>query len=102
MSTTGDEIICRRCQETISRKSGGCPNCGASIRSTTSLVAAVILGVLLAVASVFSLSRLWFLGAIGVLLVAVGGYLLYDKRRRVREAGEATQSGVGAVSNSGE
>jgi len=86
MSDSERAIVCRRCREDVPLASGSCPHCGASIRRSGPLVAVGLFGFVLAVASLFALSELLFFGVVGLLCVAITGYLLYDKRRRIREA----------------
>jgi len=97
MSGGEQEIICRRCQERIPADGENCPECGASIRSTTAPLAAVGFGLLLLIATAFDASELWFFGGIGLVLAGAGGYLLYDKRRRLREAATESQGIAGVT-----
>lgn len=68
---------------------GNCPHCGASIRGNWALVAILLVGVVLVVTSLFALDELLFFGVLGLLGVAISGYLLYDKRNRIREASDS-------------
>lgn len=88
MSQGEQRIVCRRCKERIPAAAGNCPKCGASIRKTRTLVAAAAFGLVIAVASVFNPAGALFFGLVGLALVGIGGYLLYDKRRRINEASE--------------
>jgi len=97
MSGGEQEIVCRRCQERIPAEGENCPECGASIRSNTAPVAAVGIGVLLLIAAGFNVSELWFFGLLGLVIAGVGGYLLYDKRRRLREAAVESQGIAGVT-----
>lgn len=92
MSEEGSSIVCRRCGEVIPLDAGSCPHCGQEIRGTAGPVGGVVLGVLLVIAAIFGGSRLYVFGALGLLLGAASGYLLYDKRRRIQEA--ASRGGV--------
>jgi|GEM_PF-2102751 len=98
MSQRGTEIVCRRCQETISVEEGDCPHCGASVRNSRTLLAVAVFGVLVTGTSLFRISELWFFGVFGVAIVAVSGYLLYDRRQRIDQAAEQVQSVAEAAS----
>ena len=93
MSGTEDQIKCRRCQETISLDAGNCPHCGTGIRGDIGPMAAVGLGLVLVAAAALNLSELLVFGLVGVALVAIGGYVLYDKRKRISEATGEAQAG---------
>lgn len=49
----------------------------------------VVVGLVIMGGTVPQLGSLWFFTLIGLFLVFGGGYLLYDRRRRIREAGSA-------------
>lgn len=83
MSAGSESIVCRRCDETYSTEASSCPHCGRSQTGRGYWIAAGA-GAIIAVTSL--LSGLWFFGAIGLLIVAVAGYFLYDKRERKQEA----------------
>lgn len=91
MSSGEQQIVCRRCQETIPADAGNCPHCGASIRGYGGPVAAIIFGLIVGVAG--AVGGLWFYAGIGLIVLLVGAYLIYDKRGRIQEAQEQqTQS----------
>lgn len=92
MSQGEQRIVCRRCNENIALATDSCPHCGASVRNSGLIVAVTGFGGLLAVGALFDLSQLWFFGAIGLAIAAIGGYLLYDKRRRMIEAAEQAEA----------
>lgn len=96
MSDSERAIVCRRCREEAPVAGGDCPHCGASIRRRGPLVVVLLLGLVLAVASLFALSDLLFFGVVGLLGAAIAGYLLYDRRKRMREAGEDEEGVIGA------
>lgn len=90
MSSESQLIICRRCHEAIPTENGSCPHCGAGIRSTVAFGSAVMFGVLLIGATIFSPGTLYAFGILGLLVAASAGYLLYDKRQRIQRAEEKT------------
>ncbi|PSQ36623.1 hypothetical protein BRD08_04605, partial [Halobacteriales archaeon SW_10_66_29] len=45
---------CHECGATISEKAADCPHCGASVRTPTRMYAAIAVGLLIAVASLFA------------------------------------------------
>lgn len=94
MSNGERAIVCRRCRESVPVTGGSCPHCGASIRRTWPLVAISLVGVVLVVTSVFAPSELLFFGVVGLLSVAIAGYLLYDKRNRMEEATDGGDDGA--------
>lgn len=55
------------------------------------MLAVVITGLVLLGGSLFNISDLLFFGLLGLLLASVGGYLMYDKRKRINEASEKEQ-----------
>jgi hypothetical protein len=85
MSATERQIECRQCRETIPLDSDNCPNCGASIRGPLGPSAAIVVGLLVVLGSASSIGDNWFYAVIGLGLVAVGGGLIYDRQRRIRE-----------------
>jgi hypothetical protein len=97
MSGNEKRIICRHCRETISVEAGNCPHCGTSIRGNLGPAAGILVGLLLVAAAALNLSELLVFGLVGLALVAVGGYILYDKRQRINEATSEAQavSGIG-------
>lgn len=88
MSNSEQGIVCRRCREVVPVTGGNCPHCGASIRRNWPLVAVLLVGLVLVVTSLFAPSELLFFGGLGLLGVAIAGYLLYDKRKRIEEAAQ--------------
>jgi len=85
MSEQPQQIECRQCKEMIPLTAGNCPNCGASVRGVLAPAVIAILGAVVAVGSASNPGELWFYGLVGVLLVAIGSGLLYDRRRRIHE-----------------
>jgi uncharacterized paraquat-inducible protein A len=81
-------IVCRRCGETISRDAGHCPHCGQSIRGTTPYVVVALFGLVVAGASVFDPGQLLAYGIVGLLVAVGSGYVVYEQRQRIKEAGE--------------
>lgn len=55
------------------------------------MMAVVITGLVLLGGSLFNISELLFFGLLGLLLVSVGGYLMYNKRKRIEEASKKEQ-----------
>lgn len=92
MSSESSSIVCRRCGESFPVEDRSCPHCGKSVRNSTYLAIVVALGLVMAVASLFNLGQLAVFGVVGALLAVAGGYLLYNKRQRVREASEVDLS----------
>ena len=88
MSQEGSSIVCRRCGETIPLEAGSCPHCGKDIRNVTGPAVAIVLGLILVGSAVIGGSSLYFFGAIGLVMAASGGYILYDRRQRIQEASE--------------
>lgn len=86
MSQQEQLISCRRCSEAISLESSNCPHCGASIRSTKYMIGAIVVGVVVFGTSLTNISDLTIFALLGLALMAIGGYFLYDKRRRRNEA----------------
>lgn len=82
MGTGEQQIECRNCREVIPLDAGNCPNCGTSIRSLTAPVVAIVIGLIVAVGSLTDLDNLGFYGLIGLAMVGIGGFLIYDRRRR--------------------
>ncbi len=77
------QIVCRKCKETISAEAGSCPHCGTGIRSSIAPISVLVLGLIIAVATITNVGELWFYTLIGVVMVVVGGFLLYEKRSRM-------------------
>lgn len=86
MSGSERRIICRRCMETIDLDLDGCPHCGAGIRGRRGYLAALVLGLVIAGATVFDIGSLWPYTLVGVLLAFGGGYLIWDRRQRISRA----------------
>ena len=97
MSQGEQEIVCRRCREQIPATAGNCPQCGASIRKSGTLIAVAGFGLVLAVAAAFRPSDILFFGLVGLALIGMSGYLLYDKRQRINEASEDQEDVIGTV-----
>ena len=95
MSGTSEKLItCRQCKEAIPADADNCPHCGTSVRGITGAIVAMAIGGILFVAAVahFVVNGkldLFIYGLIGLLVAAVGGYVVYEKRQRIREATEA-------------
>jgi hypothetical protein len=87
MAAGDQQIICRRCGETISQSVDSCPHCGAEIRSRKGPLAALIVGLVIALPTVIDFGELWPYTAIGLIIAFGGAYFLYDRRRRIRDAG---------------
>lgn len=79
------KMACRRCGEPIPVQSENCPHCGTSTRGRNGPIIAFVAGIVMAAASLFNLGDLLFFGVIGVIMAAFAGYLLYDRRERIRE-----------------
>lgn len=94
MSDGEQTIVCRRCRETVPATGGNCPHCGASIRGNWGLVGVLLVGLVLVVTAVLAPAKLLFFGGIGLLAVGIAGYLLYDKRNRIRAASEGNGDDV--------
>lgn len=89
MSGNESKLLCRRCEEPIRVEDESCPNCGKSVRNGTYLAAGLVLGMVLAAASLSNPAELAVFGVFGLLLSVTTGYLLYDKRQRKAQAAEA-------------
>lgn len=57
-----------------------CPECGTEIRGWKAPVAALVLGGVIAVFSLFDIGANWLFFLFGVLLVAAGGLFLRERR----------------------
>jgi len=88
MSQDGSSIVCRRCGETIPLEGGSCPHCGKDIRKVTGPAVAIVLGVILVGSAILGGSALYVFGAVGLVMAASGGYILYDRRQRIKEAAQ--------------
>jgi len=93
MSAGDQQIICRRCGETISRNVDSCPHCGASIRSRRGPIVTLVIGLLIAGSTLVRLGELWPYALIGLVVAFGGGYFLYDRRRRIRDAESGSTGG---------
>lgn len=87
MSGSGKQIVCRKCKTTISTEAGSCPQCGTSIRNDIAYFAGIALGVIMMGATLFAPSDLLVFGVVGLLIAAGSGYLVYEKRKRIQQAG---------------
>ena len=83
MAVGEQQIRCRNCNETIPLDSDNCPHCGTSVRSLTAPIGVIVLGAIIAAASLLNIGDLWFYGAIGFAMVAVGGMLIYGRQSRI-------------------
>ncbi|MFB6119955.1 MAG: hypothetical protein ABEJ68_02425 [Halobacteriaceae archaeon] len=99
MSSDGSSIVCRRCGETIPLEAGSCPHCGKDIRNITGPAVAIVLGLILVGSAILGGSQLYVFGAVGLVMAASGGYILYDRRQRIQEA---AQRGATATTSEGE
>lgn len=91
MSADGNQIICRKCQESISQDNETCPNCGTSLRGTVGYAIGIVFGGILIGAAVLNLSELLAYGVIGLVIAATSAYFIYEKRQRISEAAQQTQ-----------
>lgn len=96
MSQVERMIICRRCRERIQIEGGSCPHCGTGIRRKRMPIISILLGVILMVAAAFAIRDLLIFFLVGVAMAAIGGYLLWDQRNRIREANaQASEAATG-------
>ena len=65
---------------------GSCPKCGADVRSRKMPAAALILGLLLVGITITNPSDFWLFGIFGAFIGIGGGYTLYDRRNRIKNA----------------
>lgn len=89
MSAGSQRIVCRRCKETITVDDGTCPHCGAKVRGILPFVLAVVFGVILLGTTVLNTELVAF-GIVGLFLVLAGGFMLYNRRQRIRQAADPT------------
>lgn len=92
MSSDGQLIVCRRCNETIPQEGGACPHCGTSIRGNIAYIAAIVFGLVIASVTVFSPGQLFVFGVLGIAIAATSAYLFYNKRQRIQKASQRTDS----------
>lgn len=92
MSADGNQIICRKCGQNISLDNSNCPNCGTSIRGTLPYAVGIVFGVILMGAALLNLSSLLVYGIVGLIIAVTSGYFIYEKRQRIEEASEQTQT----------
>lgn len=85
MSRSERQIVCRGCGEEVPANDN-CPYCGESTRNDRTLYAAMAVGLVILGASLLDISGLIFFAAIGLVITAMAGYMLYDKRKRIDEA----------------
>jgi len=88
MSSEGQLIVCRRCNETIPLEESSCPHCGTTVRGNGPYIGAILFGLVLVAASLFSLGELLSFAVLGVSIVAIAGYLFYNKRQRIQQASQ--------------
>jgi len=67
----------------MSLKSIKCPHCGTSVRGLTAPIAVIVLGAIIAVASILNVGDLWICGAIGLVMMAVGGVTIDSRQNRL-------------------
>lgn len=84
MSAGERQIECRTCKERIPLEAGDCPHCGTSILRLTPPIAAILLGSIVAGASLTNVGALWFYGLFGIAMVVIGSYLIYNRRQRIQ------------------
>lgn len=88
MSSEGQLIVCRRCNETIPLEEDSCPHCGTTIRGNGPYIGAMLFGIVLVGASLLRLGELLAFTLLGALIVAIAGYLFYNKRQRIQKASQ--------------
>lgn len=91
MSSSEKQITCRGCGEAIPADSDNCHHCGTSVRGNTGAILALVVGGILFIASIANLvvngdTDLLLFGLVGLLVAAIGGYVVYEKRQRISEA----------------
>jgi hypothetical protein len=99
MSTQGQRIVCRNCKETIDLDAGACPHCGTTIRSNTPYLVAIVVGAAMIVSAAFEPGPLLAFGVLGLFVAGGGAFILYDKRRRIQQAAERTETVVGQAAS---
>lgn len=88
MSAEGQQIRCRKCNETVSTEAGNCPQCGTAIRNDAAYVFGILLGLVIVAAAAFAPGSILAYGVLGGLVALGSGYLLYEKRQRIQQASE--------------
>lgn len=88
MSANETRIVCRNCNETIAVENESCPHCGTSLRGRIPYYAAIVLGIVLVGAAILSPGDLLAFGAIGVVVAAIGGFFIYERRQRMDRASQ--------------
>lgn len=91
MSSSEKQITCRGCEERIPADADNCPHCGTSVRSNTGPLIAIVFGSVLFLAAIADLvlnqeTRILIYGVVGLIVAAIGGYVIYEKRQRISEA----------------
>ncbi|MFB6218371.1 MAG: zinc ribbon domain-containing protein [Halobacteriaceae archaeon] len=91
MSSSEKQITCRGCDESIPADADNCPHCGTGVRSNTGPIIAVVFGAILFAAAIADLvlnqeTRILIYGVVGLVVAAIGGYVIYEKRQRISEA----------------
>ena len=86
MAATEKHIICRQCGENVSMTVGSCPKCGAEIRGQKTSAAALIIGVVLVAVSLTDPGQFWLFALVGLFVGFGGGFFLYDRRKRIKDA----------------
>lgn len=86
MSADRNQIICRKCRESVSLDNSNCPNCGASLRGVIPYVGGILFGIILMGATVLNIDQLLVYGVIGLIVAATSAYFLYERRQRIAEA----------------
>lgn len=89
--SSGKQITCRGCNESIPADTDNCPHCGTSVRGTRGAILAIVIGAVLIVASLAHVVvngevNLLPYGFLGVIAAAIGGYIIYERRQRISEA----------------
>lgn len=92
MSSNGNKILCRTCNDSISLDNSACPNCGTTLRGTIPYAVGAVLGTLLVLAAVLNVSELLVYGLLGLFIAATSGYILYERRERIAEAEQETST----------
>lgn len=97
MSEAEQQIVCRQCREMIPFTSGGCPHCGTSIRDRWKWVGVAVVGAILMVSALLG-GPIWSFVLLGLFMIGIGGYVLWDQYQRLQEAEERIeQAGRGGT-----